>query len=104
MKKSRTVIAWNFLQANHEADELKVMADKLQKYRHDMLIQAEKLSSNWKGDNATKYIRKIKQEISQLEKIEKQLKIASSTIKTMAKNTYDADQKSLEIAERRNYN
>ena len=64
---------------------------------------SENVKNAWQGDNAQKYVQKARQMKPKMIKASDDLKEVASTIRTVAKNTYDAEMKAYEIANERSY-
>lgn len=99
---SRTEIRFNFQQALAQADKLDAVADRLKRVAEVTLENAmQTLSSGWKGENATIFLRKegilksdIKHNADEIAKI-------ADEIRRIAKIVYNAEMEALRIADER---
>lgn len=99
---SRYQIQMDFDRAARQANELDNIANNLStisgKDFPDILNQ---LGGDWKGDNADKYIRKGFALTENMQKTVVSLRQTANTIRSIAKNIYDAEMEALRIAEER---
>lgn len=99
---SRYQIQMDFDKAARQANELDNIANNLgtisSKDLPDILDQ---LRGDWKGDNADKYIGKGFVLTENMQKTADAIRQTAATIRTIAKNIYDAEMEALRIAEER---
>lgn len=99
MAKSIGVIRLEYNKAIRQAEELERVASELRNLANSDLDGClGRISTNWTGVNATEYVRKgrkLKQKM--LDSATNLTKVAR-TIRTIAKNTRDADLRAREIA------
>lgn len=99
---SRERIEMDFTRATQKANELDGIADKLSKLADtDLQNTLDGLNNDWKGDNAGEYIKKGFALKENMDKTVKGIRDTASTIRTVAKNIYDAEMEALRIAEER---
>lgn len=100
--KSSYQISVDFHNAENQAKKLDELADRVERRVADALkTSAEELHSVWKGDSATKYLRKENEMTEQLRQIARGLRDVASDIRRVAKRTYDAEMEALRIAQSR---
>lgn len=97
-------IMMNFRMAVKKAEELEQVSSELKSMvQNDLESSMQALSNAWKGEGATAYLNKG---IKLKEKIlasARQLDKTASTIRNVAKRTYDAEMHALQIARERMY-
>lgn len=99
---SRERIEMDFTRATQKANELDGIADNLSKLADtDLQNTLDGLNNDWKGDNAGEYIKKGFALKENMDKTVKGIRDTASTIRTVAKNIYDAEMEALRIAEER---
>lgn len=99
---SRYQIQMNFSQAERKAAELDDIAGDLSRLSGtDLQNTLNSLGNNWKGENAGLYIGKGFQLIENMEKTAASLRQAAETIRSVARNIYNAEMEALRIAEER---
>lgn len=99
---SRYQIQMDFNRAIQKANELDSIADSLSKLSDtDFQNTLDSLNNDWKGDNATAYIAKGMALKENMNATVKDIRNTASTIRTVAKNIYDAEMEALRIAEER---
>ncbi len=99
---NRQQIQFDFNRAKQKANELEAVADELRNLsRTNLQNTLNSLDGNWKGDNASAYIRKGAALQEKLNTTESSLRKSANTIRTIAKNIYDAEMEALRIAEER---
>lgn len=99
---SRHQIQMDFTKATQKAKELDDIADNLSKLADtDLQNTLDGLNNDWKGDNAGEYIKKGFALKENMDKTVKDIRETAGTIRTVAKNIYDAEMEALRIAEER---
>lgn len=99
---SRSQIMMDFDRAKQKANELDNIANDLSGISsRDLQGTMEGLANDWKGDNATAYIKKGYTVKEKLDVIVTDLHNTANTIRAIAKNIYDAEMEALRIAEER---
>lgn len=99
---SRYQIQMNFSQAERKAAELDSIAGDLSRLSGtDLQNTLNSLGNNWKGENAGLYIGKGFQLIENMEKTAASLRQTAETIRSVARNIYNAEMEALRIAEER---
>ncbi|MBO5303961.1 MAG: WXG100 family type VII secretion target [Lachnospiraceae bacterium] len=105
MAKSMYEINMDFNNAKNQAANLEAVAKNIENMiNNDFEPCMRGISANWKGDNAENYVKKGNRLKADIEKTAKNLRKAASTIRTIAKNIYDAEKAAYEIAQARKYN
>lgn len=99
---SRYQIQMDFSRANQKASDLDNIANDLSRLSGtDLQNTLNSLGNDWKGDNATLYIQKGFSLKENLDETVKSIRNTASTIRSIAKNIYDAEMEALRIAEER---
>lgn len=99
---SRYQIQMDFSRANQKANDLDNIANDLSRLSGtDLQNTLNSLGNDWKGDNATLYIQKGFSLKENLDETVKSIRNTASTIRSIAKNIYDAEMEALRIAEER---
>ena len=92
----------DFTRATQKAKELDDIADNLSRLADtDLQNTLDGLNNDWKGDNAGEYIKKGFALKEDMDKTVKDIRETAGTIRTVAKNIYDAEMEALRIAEER---
>ena len=101
---SRSEIEFDFNQAKRQADRIDGIADDLSRLSQRKLENAlQILSSNWKGTNASNYLKKGDRLQGEINGTVNELRSIASAIRTIAQNIYNAEMEALRIAEEREY-
>lgn len=104
MAKSVTVIRMEFNKANQQADKLDRLAGELRQLANDRFAGClSEINNAWKSDSAAKYIKKGRQVQDEIRKRAKELENTAKAIRTIAKNTYNAEMQARQIARLRTY-
>lgn len=104
MAKTAYAIRMDFQNANRQADKLEDIAKKIdQAARNDLMDCMQGVSNNWKSDTSTAYCRKGREVANQLQSLAKSLQKTASSVRTIAKNTYDSEMRALALARKRSY-
>ncbi len=102
--KTQAQIYMDYKNACNQADSLEQVARNLDdvagKQMQDCLGQVQ---AHWKGDNSEAYVGKGRMLQGKIKNTAGELKKAAAAIRTIAKNTYDAEMRALEIARAREY-
>ena len=105
MALSKAEIYFNFEKAKKQATELENVANRISRLASsDLNRTMQTISVNWKGDNASAYLKKGNKLEQEILDTAKALRRTASDIRQIAKNMYDAEMRALEIAQRRTYN
>lgn len=97
-------IRMNFRMANAMADRLDALAGKMSSLAEERYYGTlRQISSNWKGENAEAYLRKGEKVKGKMSRTAADLCAAAETVRTIAKNTYDAEMRAYQIAQTRSY-
>ena len=89
----------NFQEAMRKAERLEGIAEDIRKIAvNEMENEIRNISGNWKGENATEYLKKVEIVRGKMEKTASNLKQIAQTIRTIARNTYDAEMSAIRIA------
>lgn len=95
-------IQMDFSRAKQKAQDLDNIANDLSRISgNDLQNTLEGLSREWKGENANKYLKKGYTLKENMDKTVRNLRSVASTIRTIAKNTYNAEMEALRIARER---
>ena len=104
MAKSYNEIVMDFRKANEAADRLQKLSSELrsiadEKYNGTL----RSISNNWKGENAENYVRKGEKVQKKIFNSSNDLKRAAETIRTIARNTYEAEMRAWRIAQEKKH-
>lgn len=104
MAKTAYAIRMDFQNANRQAEKLEDIAKKIeQTAKNDLMGCMQGVSNNWKSDSATTYCRKGREVANQLQSLATSLQKTATSVRTIARNTYDAEMRALELAKKRRY-
>lgn len=102
MAESLDEIRMNFSAANAMAERLEGLAKKMNSLANERYYGTlRSISNNWKGENAEAYIRKGEKVMDRMSRTASDLRNAAATVRTIAKNTYDAEMRAYQIAQTR---
>lgn len=102
--KSLFSIEFDFRQAIQRAEELEEIAADLRKLAdNDLQGSLQNLSTAWKGEAASAYIHKGTRLKEKILKSSKDLNKTASTIRSVARRTYNAEMAAYRIAMERKY-
>lgn len=102
--KSAYKIEMDFRQAKQRASELEEIASEMRSLANrDLTGSMQTLSGAWKGDAATAYLQKGEQLKSKILDSAKRLERTATTIRSIAKRTYNAEMTAYRIAQERIY-
>lgn len=97
-------IYYNYASANKRAGELELTARKLTNLADNNLNSVlTKLDKVWDGDASRNYIQKGNQLREKIKRKAQSLINDAETIKRIAKRTYDAEMRALELSKNRSY-
>ncbi len=97
--KTEAMIYLDYQKTLREADQLKAIASRLKGLSSSELENClGQVSSHWEGENSRAYVAKGRTVSAKITKTASQLEQAAETIRTMAKNTYNAEMRALQIA------
>lgn len=92
----------NYSKAKTQADNLEDAARQLKNMATGRLEDScGSISRNWQGENADKYLKKVRKVQGDMEQVSKDLENTARSIRNIAKITYQADRTAYEIAQRR---
>lgn len=104
MAKSAFEIRMDYDRAVRQANSLDEIARDLKNTANrDLQNCMSQISSNWTGNNSTAYVRKCGVLKSNIVKTAESLSRTADTIRRIAKNTYDAEMRALNLATVRKY-
>lgn len=99
MAKSLYTIQMDFKKANESAAELEKTAKALKNLGNsEFQTEIDKIASEWKGENSNNYIAKCNELRNKLLKTSDDIYKTADMIRSVAKNTYNAEKKAYEIA------
>ena len=99
MALSEQTILMNFQEANRQAGRLEeIAADIMNVSDRDLEEEIRTISVSWKGENADAFVGKTNMIKDKTKKSAQDLQKIAKTIRTIAKNTYDAEMRATEIA------
>lgn len=104
MAKTTNQIWMDFKNASNQANRLEEIAGKIESTsRKDLTGNLNQLSSCWKSDSSTAFRKKGQNTSDNLLTVAKNLREAATVIRTVAKNTYDAEMEAVRLANVRSY-
>lgn len=104
MAKSSFEIKMDYNRAVAQASSLEQIADEMRSSANrDMQDCISEISYNWTGSNAKAYVAKCEKLKESILKTAEKLEKTAYTIRKIAKNTYDAEMRALELAKIRKY-
>lgn len=104
MAKSEYMIKMDFKNAMNQADKLEDAARDIEKTaKTDLAECMKRIGKSWKGESANAYRQKGQKVAEKLIAIAKKLHKTAETIREIAENTYRAEMKALELANKRKY-
>jgi WXG100 family type VII secretion target len=86
--------------ASKQADNIEKIATKIDKKRQALAEERSRLARHWTGDNSNTYQGKMGQREQELSRIVTDLKNVADTIRQVSKNSYDADMRAIQIAQK----
>lgn len=93
----------NYSKAKRQAEELEAEAKRLKLLAESGIEDScGTIAANWLGDNADKYIRKVRQVQCDIKAASQSLQDTAGAIRKIAAATYRADMAALAIAKKRN--
>lgn len=93
----------NYSKAKRQAEELEAAAKRLKTLAESGLeASCGTIAANWQGDNADKYIRKVRKVQGDIKTVSQSLQNTADAIRKIAAATYRADMAALAIAKKRN--
>ena len=102
--KTQAQIYMDYQNACSQAGSLEQIARNLDNVADGQMQSClGQVSSHWKGHNSEAYVRKGRVVQDKIRNTAKDLRNAASAVRRMAKNTYDAEMRALEIAKAREY-
>lgn len=104
MAKSLITINMEFNKAKKQAEKLEEIAREIEQTADDKMGNAlAGINSAWKSDTAASYLQKGTKVQEDLKNRAKELRKVATTIRQIAKNTYDAEMNAYRIALERLY-
>lgn len=103
MAKTQYSIKMDYTNAKREVNQLKDLASKIERQKKKLLDCRNSLSKYWKSDSATAYLNKMLEKSEDLQAMANFLRQIADTAGTVAKNTYDADKRALDLAKQRSF-
>ena len=98
MAKTMASIAIDFNKSQNHAKELENIANKLAKQRASLVSEKQRISANWKGNNANAFIKKLSVMERDIQNAEKSLKNTAKSIRTHSGNIYRAEKRAIDLA------
>lgn len=97
-------IELNFRQAKQQAEQLESLAKSLENLaKNDLDGTLRQLSSAWKGESASAYMRKGERLEEKIIQTAEDLQRTAQTIRSTAQRTYNAEIRARELAKQREY-
>lgn len=101
MAKTSYSIYLDYRKAVSQAERLEKAAQELRKEYNRMEDCYTSVSGAWKGDNANAYLAKIRKLQQEINRVEENITQAAIAVRRIARVTYDAEQRALELAKER---
>ena len=101
MAKTAHMIDLDYQKALRQADRLDEAVKDIKRERTKLKECRTRISSAWKGENATAYLKKVQIVENDLATMEKNIRDTAATIRKIAKTTYEAEKKALALAKAR---
>ena len=94
----------NYTQAMRQADRLEDQAGRLEEIgRNRVASVLQELAGAWQGDNSEAFRSRAFRLQTEIRDVASILKRVAAVIRQTARNTYDAEMKALELAQKRTY-
>lgn len=104
MAKNAFEIHMDYNRAIRQADLLERTANEMRNSAEDELQDCmSEISYNWAGENADAYLAKCSQLRASIVNTAHKLETTAETIRKIARNTYNAEMRALELAKTRKY-
>lgn len=98
--KTRAQINMNYREAMQQARDLDTLAGRIRSTANQKVEESmQLLSSGWKGNNATEFLRKYSELKSQILESAEELRSIADDIRTAARIIYNAEMEALRIAQ-----
>ena len=98
--KTRAQINMNYREAMQQARDLDTLAGRIRSTANQKVEESmQLLSSGWKGNNATEFLRKYSELKSQILESAEELRSIADDIRRAAKIIYNAEMEALRIAQ-----
>lgn len=99
MAATLSEIEFDYQKAIAQAGELESIAQSLKKVGNDTLESSlNTIKGNWEGENSKAYCTKGNKLKIKIVKTAGDIEKAASTLRTIAKNVYDAEKRNIQIA------
>ena len=99
---SEYTIKFNYDKAIKQADQLIDIAKEIKKSANSKMEPSiQTIDKNWDGESSKKFVNKSKKLQSNIVESAGSIEAVAASIKTMAKNIYDAEMEALRIARER---
>ena len=103
MSMTDAAIKLNYNKAKQAANDLEEVADRLSRLANNTMDDAmQTVSTGWKGDNASSFLRKANVIQDEIADVAKEVLARATETKNAAKKIYDAEMANLKIAQQRN--
>ena len=103
MAKTAYAIQMDYDRAMRQADKLDECARKIKNQRKQLQTCRHRVAGAWQGENGTLYVKKLATLEGSLAESEKKLRQIATTVRDVARRTYQAEQRALAIAKKRVY-
>ncbi|MBR3165723.1 MAG: WXG100 family type VII secretion target [Lachnospiraceae bacterium] len=98
--KTRAQINMNYREAMQQARDLDTLAGRIRSTANQKVEESmQLLSSGWKGNNATEFLRKYSELKRQILESAEELRSIADDIRTAARIIYNAEMEALRIAQ-----
>lgn len=101
MAKTKYSVTVAYGRAKAQADNIDKIAGRVDQQRIKISEAKNRLSGCWTGTNANTYRAKMGDRENELSRIVSDLRNIARTIRSVAENTYRADMKAVELAQKR---
>ena len=99
MAKSSFEIRMDYNRAVAQANSLEQIAEEMRNSaENDLRDCMLEIAGNWTGENARAYLQKVEKLSDSVRKTSERLKDTAEAIRKIARNTYNAEMRALELA------
>lgn len=101
MEKTTHNVTMAYLRAGQQINDLETIARELEHLKKKLEEQRTSLHGYWSGENADMYCAKMYKREQELSSLIYDIKNIASTVQSVAKNTYKADMRAIQLAKER---
>ena len=105
MAKTLGMIRMEYDKAMKQAEKLDQIAADLRRVADQRFTPSlSRINRAWKSDSSVKFVRKGNKLAEEIRTRAKEIEKAAKTVRTIARNTYNAEMRARQIAKERTYN